>query len=198
MAYLSPLPPPSAEEARVTHVRASMFRGMRQVAEAADGEGGWERLVACLSDDARAAFQAGLDSFRWIETPSVNALAAAHEARFGPASIGARARAAVQEQLRGSHPGILNLVDAAEFLQQSPTIFRFYYRGGRADLDELGPGRALISIHADGLFPSWYTTSCPVWLGGALELAGASGVSVRHHPPKEGPRHRYELGWVVG
>ena len=65
-------------------------------------------------------------------------------------------------------------------------------------VDAIAPGRALISIFAEGLFPSWYAISCPTWLCGALGFAGASHMEFRHHPPLEGARHRYELTWQEG
>lgn len=198
MTNLRPLPPPSAEEARVTHFRASLLRGMQLTSELRDGDGGWERLVRSLPEATGAVLRQGLDSWRWIETEHVNVLALAHEARFGAATVSERALAAVREQLKGSHPGILAFLDPREIVEQTPTIFRFYYRGGCAVLDEVGPGRALVSVFAEGLFPSWYSISCPTWLCGAVSLAGASKAEFRHHPPVEGIQHRYELCWDEG
>lgn len=198
MSNLRPQPPPASAEARVTHVRASLLRGMQLMAEARDGTGGWARMVESLPESSRRVFQQGLESFRWIETEHVNALALAHEARFGAATISERALAAVQEQLKGSHPGILEILDPAGIIQQASTIFGFYYKGGRVDVDEVTRGRALISVFAEGLFPSWYTISCPTWLCGAVGLAGASHAEFRHHAPVEGARHRYELLWREG
>jgi len=195
MSNLRPIPPPSLDAVRVTHVRASLLRGMQLVAEAREGEGAWEWLLESLPEASRGVLRQGLDSFRWIETEHVNVLALAHEARFGAATISERALATVREQLKGSHPGILTILDPAGIVQQAPTIFGFYYKGGRVDVDEIGPERALLSIFAEGLFPTWYTVSCPTWLCGAVGLAGATHTEFRHHPPVEGARHRYELVW---
>jgi hypothetical protein len=176
-------------------MRASLLRGITIAAEARDGEGGWARLVESLPEDSRQIFQQALDSYRWIETTHVNAMAQAYEARFGRETVPDRAMIAVQEQLKVSHPGVLELLDPLGFIQQAPALFGIYYKGGRLDVDEVVPGRALISIFAAGLFPSWYTHSCPTWICGALGLAGAARAEFRHHPPAEGFRHRYELRW---
>lgn len=195
MTQSRPQPPPSPDEARVTHIRASLLRGLQVVAEQKGGPGAWEALVDGLAAEVRAVFREELGGLRWIETAHLNALVAAHEARFGAAVASERAIAAVREQLRGTHPGILDVLDATGLVAQAPTLFRLNYRGGRVDVDEVAPGRALLSVFADGLFPAWYTTSCPTWVCGALDLAGAREVAFTHHPPVEGNRHRYELRW---
>lgn len=195
MTQSRPQPPPSPEEARVTHIRASLLRGMQLVAEAKGGPGAWEALLDTLPAAVGADLREGLGGLRWIETAHLNALVAAHEARFGTAVASERAIAAVREQLRGTHPGILDVLDPAGLVAQAPTLYRLNYRGGRVDVDEVASGRALLSVFADGLFPGWYTTSCPTWICGALDLAGAEAVAFTHHPPVEGNRHRYELRW---
>jgi hypothetical protein len=168
---------------------------MQVVAENKGGPGAWEALLDGLPPEVGEAFCEGLGGLRWIETAHLNALVAAHEARFGAAVASERAIAAVREQLRGTHPGILDVLDAGGLVAQAPTLYRLNYKGGRVDVDEVAPGRALLSVFADGLFPGWYTTSCPTWICGALDLAGAKDVAFTHHPPVEGNRHRYELRW---
>lgn len=195
MTQSRPQPPPSPDEARVTHIRASLLRGLQVVAEKKGGPGAWEALVDGLAPEVREVFREELGGLRWIETAHLNALVAVHEARFGLAVAGERAIAAVRDQLRGTHPGILDVLDATGLVAQAPTLYRLNYRGGRVDVDEAAPGRALLSVFADGLFPAWYTTSCPTWICGALDLAGAKEVGFTHHPPVHGNRHRYELRW---
>lgn len=191
-------PPPSPEESRATHVRAAVLRGLQVVAEKKGGPGAWEALLDTLPEAARDVFREGLGSTRWIEIRHLNALVAAHEARFGTAVAGERAIAAVREQLRGAHPGILDVLDPTSLVAQAPTLYRLNYRGGRVDVDELGTGHAILSVFADGLFPGWYTIACPTWICGALDLAGAKDIAYVHHPPVDGNRHRYELRWREG
>jgi hypothetical protein len=196
MTQPRPQPPPSPEEARVTHIRAAVLRGLQVVAEKQGGAGAWEALLDTLPPATRDVFRGGLGSTRWIEIPHLNELVAAHEARFGAAVASERAIAAVRAQLLEAHPGVLDVLDPTGLVAQAPTLFRLNYRGGRVDVDALAPGHALLSVFADGLFPGWYTTSCPTWICGALDLAGAKDIGFTHHPPVEGNRHRYELRWV--
>lgn len=179
----------------MTHVRAAVLQGLQVVAEKKGGAGAWEALLDGLPPEVGAVFREGLGSTRWIEIPHLNALVAAHEARLGVAVASERAIAAVRAQLKDAHPGVLDVLDPTGLVAQAPTLYRLNYRGGRVDVDEVETGRALLSVFADGLFPGWYTTSCPTWICGALDLAGARDIAFVHHPPVEGNRHRYQLTW---
>lgn len=189
-----PPPEPSAAEATVTHFRASLFRGVIAQAQGAGPEA-WEAYLQALPPTARRVFAQPLGLFQWIETGQVNALMAVHEQRFPPHLAEARVSTTVEEQLTVAHAWLLKLLSPETLLQQAPTLFRFYYRGGVCRVEHLGSGHGTILIWATGLFPSWYTHSLPIWVRRALTLTGGQDARVEHHPPLEGCCHRYRVHW---
>lgn len=189
-----PPPDPTPEEATVTHVRASLLRGLHKDM-ARRGGTAWDDLVDSLSPMGREVFRQMPGSFSWVETARVNELVMAHTALAGREGAIARTRATADEQLTVLHAWILKLLSPATLIHQGPTLFKFNYRGGVVRLDGFTPGRARISIWALGLFPDWYSHSVPQWLNRALELSGGGACAVIHAPPEEGFRHRYEMRW---
>lgn len=188
------LPEPSREDATITHVRASLLRGLHKDMVRRGGTA-WDDLVDGLSPMGREAFRQMPGSFAWVETARVNEIVTAHTALAGEEGAIARIRATTDEQLTVVHAWILKLLSPKSLIHQSPTIFKFNYRGGAVRLDEVADGRAAISIWADGMFPEWYTHSVPHWLNRALELTGGGVCSVDHTPPESGCRHSYALTW---
>jgi hypothetical protein len=194
MNDLEPLDP-SPEEAAVTHIRASLLRGLHQDMLRRGGTA-WDDLVDGLSPMGREVFRKMPSSFSWVDAARVGELVTAHTALAGEAGAVERIRATAEEQLTVVHAWILKLLSPATLINQSPTLFKFNYRGGVVRIEDHVPGRARISIWAAGLFPEWYTHSVPQWLKRALELSGGGTCSVTHEPPEDsGCRHRYELSW---
>lgn len=185
---------PTPEEATITHVRASLLRGLHKDMLRRGGTA-WEDLVDGLSPMGREVFREMPGSFAWLETARVNEIVRAHTALVGEAGAVARIRSTAEEQLTVVHAWLLKLLSPATLIHQGPTLFRFNYRGGVVTLDEFRPGCAELSIWAIGLFPEWYTHSVPQWLTRALELSGGGLCTVTHQPPVEGYHHRYALKW---
>lgn len=185
---------PAPEAATITHIRASLLRGLRKDM-AQRGGTAWDDLVDSLSPAGRDVFREMPGSFSWLETVRVNELVTAHTALVGEQGAIDRIRLTVDEQLTVIHAWMLKLLSPATLLHQGPTIFKFNYRGGVVQLDDIRPGLAHMSLWALGPFPEWYTRSVPQWLKRALELCGGGPSEVLHEPPSEGYRHRYELSW---
>ena len=188
-------PEPSHEEATITHVRASLLRGLHKDM-ARRGGTAWEDLVDGLPPMGRETFREMPGSFAWLETARVNELVMAHTALVGESGAVERIRSTTDEQLTVIHAWLLKLLSPTTLIHQGPTLFRFNYRGGVVNLDDFQPGSAQLSIWALGMFPAWYTHSVPQWLNRALELSGGGECSVAHQAPEEGYRHRYELKWT--
>lgn len=193
--HAHPLPEPTPEEATVTHLRASMLRGLHKDVLGRVGEAGWIAFTERLSPATRLVFREMPGAFTWVGTSQVNELVLAHQAWVGEDAAPGRARSAAEEQLTVAHAWLLKLLSPGTLVHQGPTLFRFNYRGGVVRLDDLAPGFGHISIWALGLFPAWYTHSVPNWLARALELCGGSDCSVVHQAPAEGYHHRYEIRW---
>lgn len=190
------LPEPSREEATITHVRASLLRGLHKDMVRRGGTA-WDDLVDGLSPMGRDTFRTMPGFFSWVESARVNELVTAHTALVGEAGAVARIRATTDEQLTVIHAWILKLLTPKTLIHQGPTLFKFNYRGGVVRLGEVEDGQATLTIWAEGMFPEWYTHSVPQWLGRALELTGGGACAVTHHPSQNDARHDYELTWTA-
>ncbi len=186
---------PSLDEATITHVRASITRGLQRRAMATGPET-WNQALEGVSAPCRAVFSRPLGLFQWVEVPLVNEIALAYNRMTGGEDLGLRAALTAEEHLTVSHPWLLKLLSADMLVRQGPTMFHFYHRGGVVRADSLRPGQGIFSIWATGLYEGWATTAIPAWLKRALELTGAAPASVEHLPPPPGSlRHRYVLRW---
>ncbi len=159
------------------------------------GQAAWEALLAEVSPACRATFAEPLSTFRWIEVPMHNELTLAHLRRVGPETIAQRGQATADMHLRQSHPWLLKLLSPETLVRQSPTLFRFNYKGGLIRVDDLNRQDGHFSVWAEGLYPEWYSIALPAYVARALELAGAGTVTFTHAPPEAGFRHRYHLRW---
>ena len=160
------------------------------------GEKAWESLLAQVSAPCREAFSQPLSTFRWIEVKLLNELTLAHIGHANEQSISARATSLADDHLRVSHPWLLRLLSPETLMRQSPTLFRFYYRGGVVRLDDLNASEGTVSLWAHGLYDQWYTLAFPSYMARALEITGKVGVQVEHVAPQEGSfHHRYLVRW---
>lgn len=187
-------PEPTYEQALVTHIRASTLRGLFREIDAR-GPAVHAELVDALSEPARLVFQELPGPFQWVETPLINELTTAFEARFGLDHVERRVQYTAQQQLTVIHAWMMKLLSPETLFHQAPTLYRFNYRGGAARAEVIRPGFAQVSIWSRGLYPSWYTHALPSWLAGALRLVGAASAQVLHLPPGDGYHHRFEATW---
>jgi hypothetical protein len=190
------LPPPhSGPGTEITHVRASMLQGTRNFVEGMGGAPAWQDLLDQLSPEARRSFDHELGTFEWLETPHVNALLAAFEARYGLETAPARVGATVEQELKVAHPWLLSLLSPTTLLLHGATLFRFYLKGGGLEVERLESCFCLLVVRGSGLHATWFSHSLPAWILRALELVGGQAPAIRHVPPVEGCTHYYEVRW---
>lgn len=188
-------PEPSPEEALISHLRASLFIGVKKQALHAGGPEAWRELVESLSPAAREVFSRSLRIFEWVEAPQANELMERFTARFPEGDAAGRIRATADEQLTVLHSWMLKLLSPETLIYQTPTIFKFNFRGGVVRLEHLEPGHGVISVWATGMFPGFFDHSLRFWLIRALELTGGTDIHISHEPQVTGWRHRYDLKW---
>lgn len=191
----APFVEPTEAEAAVTHFRASLLRGLKAHTLQAGGPEAWRDLVDSLPPTARETFQQELSVFHWVPTEEVNALMSAHLARYGEDAASDRLRHTVQDQLTVVHAWLLKLLSPETLVHQAGTLFRFNYRGGLAQVEEVRAGHGTLRIWAKGPIPHWATHSVPLWVEHGMTLAGGRNLRVVHDPAPDGYRHRYEITW---
>ncbi len=188
-------PEPTPEEAAVTHVRATLLRGLYKDTLSRGGEAAWQELVSGLSPAGQELFRVLPSSLTWVPVDRVNELAIAYaDFILGHGHVGL-GRATAEDQFTVVHVWILKLLNPGLLVRQTPMIFRMDYQGGVVRLDNCEPGRARLSAWVTGLFPEWYTHATPRWLARGLELSGGGRCAVIHRPPELGYHHIYELSW---
>ncbi len=201
----SPQPAPSAslskfslELATVTHGRGLHCDTLRQVCLKNCGPEGWDEVLGRLSPPAREVFQDTLGNFAWVPIAFVNELEVAFSQMKQEGRPFYQGQAIADEQLKVAHPWLMKLLNPEALVQQAGTLFRFYYKGGVLEIDEVSKGHGLASIWALGMPEGWYVSGIPGWFTHALRLAGAQRVDIQHEGPPVGSdpwRHRYSMLW---
>ncbi len=105
--------------------------------------------------------------------------------------------ASAEKNLSGVHKDFLTVGDPHAFLAKAPVIYSFYYDQGRREYEKAGPKEAIL-VTRDA--PSFSVADCLTvvgWHRRALEMCGATGVSVVEEEcrAKEGAVCRYRLRW---
>src|SRR5690348_8586411 len=93
---------PSPEDATVTHIRASLLRGLHKDMLRRGGTA-WDDLVDGLSPMGREVFRQMPGSFSWLEAERVSEIVMAHTALVGEVGAVERIRATAEEQLTVVH-----------------------------------------------------------------------------------------------
>jgi hypothetical protein len=178
-----------------------MTRQVRDAVMKAGGAPAWEALLASVSEPCRLTFSKPIGLYEWIPAEHSKELSLAFMATADPDYTYQRGVDSAKEHLTVVNRWILRLISPGFLIQNMPRLFAFNYRGGQVVIDRIGTGSASVSLWADAFYPIWYERGLPGWLMGALELAGAKGVSIRYVPPEgEGLlafRHGYEIRWLA-
>ena len=184
------------EEARVTHLRASMARMVRAAASAAIDLETWTRLLATMDPEARALAEADQTLPEWVPVEAVMAWVATFSKYSRQEARGSRL---ADELLDHAHPWIPRALDPALAVEAMPRIYQHYHKGGATRLEELVQGRAVLDVWAFVPFPGWHDVFIPSIFLRAMQRCGAEDVTVRILPPGGGDppyRHRYEMTWT--
>jgi hypothetical protein len=181
------------------HAKGSTFHTTVDFIRVEYGDAILERVLRDVSPEARATI-ANAAATDEVEYDHLQELWTATDALVGTADPGWMERAgAFSIGLRGAqmYGGILRKKDPTEFLTQSISLFKLYYRPGDIELVEHMPGRAVLRLVG---FESRTTLFCRRQTGGltkAIELAGGDHAETRHvRCELEGDAYcEWELTW---
>lgn len=189
------------EDLRVSHVRGPVTQQIRQAAVRAGGQPVWESLLSQVSEPCRELFSSPIGSYEWVDADLAAEMNSAFLKVKGLDWIHSRGRNAAREQLLTVHRWLIKLASPEFLLSNTPRILGLYYRGCRSAFHQAGAGEATLNLWAHGYYPEWYSHGLMGWLQGALELSGARGLHVHHHPPAgqglDSVRHQYQVTWDV-
>lgn len=182
--------------------KGSVIRSTLQFLRTVPGDDVVERVMARLGADARSHIERA-DATAEVPYPLVRALWQAADDVVRPHDpewmerAGAFSIRSTGVQL---YSGILRKSNPIEFLTQSVSLFRLYYRPGDMEVVYEAPGTAVLRLVG---FDALTTLFCRRQTGGlscALTLAGGAKPRVRHvRCAIEGDAFcEWELGWGVG
>jgi hypothetical protein len=189
---------PTAEAAKITHFRSSLFIGMRHAIQTQLGQDQWIPFLESLHEVERKALNRHWGSADWVPTQVIVTLFEQFKAYTGRELSPERGAAYAQEQLTRTHRWLMKFTKPDLFLRQAPRMFAFYHRGGLVHLDEIHSGYANLSLWADISYPQWLESVLPIWARRALELSGAKEVEIRYEAPNASAspfEHHYHLKW---
>ncbi|HJW08411.1 MAG TPA: hypothetical protein VJ483_02185 [Holophagaceae bacterium] len=188
----------SIEAATITHGRGLLPDTLRQVCLKRYGPEGWEEVLSRLSEAGRRTFREPVGDFAWVPIALINEL----EVVFGDMKKEGKpfhqGEALAEQQLRVVHPWLMKLLNPEMIVRQAGTLFRFYYKGGVLEIEEVSRGHGTASIWALGQPSGWYVSGAAGWFSQALRMAGAQKIDISHEEPPVGGdpwRHRYTVLW---
>jgi hypothetical protein len=164
------------------HAKGSTFHTTVDFIRAEYGDAILARILEDLSPEARATVTSAAATDE-VDYEHLQELWTATDVMVGVADPGWMERAgAFSIGLRGAqmYGGILRKKDPTEFLTQSISLFKLYYRPGDIELVEHVTGRAVLRLVG---FESRTTLFCRRQTGGltkAIELAGGDHAVTRH------------------
>lgn len=183
----------------ITQERGQLVRHLRAIVERTRGPEGWAKLLASVSEPCRLAFDGNIGVFEWVDARLATELSMAFNEGSGEAFTADRGREAAREQLTTVNRWMLRFLSPSFLLSNFSQFFRFYFMGGRIQVEHEGGDTALIHIWAIGLYPDFWASGAPGWLEEALRMTGCQEVEVRYEAPSgRGPEachHRYHLIW---
>jgi hypothetical protein len=180
---------------RITRERGPMTRQVRDAVLRAEGEAGWQALLATVSPACRERFLKPVGYFEWVESELALELHEAWRLHQGQESMGQRGRDAALEILGGAHRWLLKVSTPGFLVQAFPKLFAFYYQGGRVEVEALTDRSARICLWGSGYPEAWFREGVSAWAQVALEMTGAQ-PSVRYEPPADTAQpHRYHITW---
>jgi hypothetical protein len=163
------------------------------------GKDGVGKVLARLDQVDRTALELILP-IRWYSFDLGERMDAAIVAALGngdPRFFERLGSASAERNLLSVHKGFLRPGDPHAFLRNAQVIFRTYYEIGRRDYEMTGPTSAVLTTHDAEAFSTPDCLTIVGWHRKALEMCGATGVSIRETEcrAKGGSVCRYEVSW---
>jgi uncharacterized protein (TIGR02265 family) len=166
------------------------------------GAGAWEKVVASLPAEDRAALGDLILAAKWypfelgerIDRAIVNVLGKGREKIFE--DIGAKS---ATRSLIKVHKSFLTPGDPQAFLSKADVIYKFYYDTGRREYASTGPTSGVLTTHDAKTFSVPDCLTVIGWYRKALEMCGARNVEIVEEEcrARGGSVCRYRVKWSM-
>ena len=165
------------------------------------GDGAWARVLGSLPAEMRSTLGMILPT-SWYSFELAKAVDDAIVQVLGRGDrrvfedIGA---ASAEKNLKGSHRHFLERGDPQAFMAKAAVIYGFYYDTGRREYQPTGPDSGIMTTWDAETFSAADCLTVIGWYKRALELCGASGVTMTEETCRatQGPCCRYVVRWAT-
>jgi len=181
-------------------VKGSVLLARRAFVERHFGAGAWERVLAALPAEDRAALRGMVLHVGWfpfrlgesLDATIVRVLGDGQASLFE--QIG---RTSARENLAGAHKSFLVPGDPQKFLAQTGEIYSFYYDTGRRSYQASGPTSGVMTTYDADAFSAPDCLTVIGWHKEALAQCGARDVRITEETcrARGGEYCRYRLEW---
>lgn len=163
------------------HVKGLVLKSRVEYVQKSFGDGGWDRVMAALAPEARAALKDGVLVSSWYPISVYVKMLCSIDQTFGKGDLALcreMGRYAAQVALSGVHKSFYREKDVQFVNRMTPVIWKQYYDSGEMTTESAGRGRAIIRIRG---FAEPHPALCQAtlgWLEGANKTWGIEGVKV--------------------
>ena len=162
-------------------VRGSVLRARKLFCEEHFGSGAWDKVLEVLPEPDRVELRGILLPAGWFPFEISERLDQAIVSMLGkgdPKVFEEIGRKSARENLTGVHKSFLRPGNPQAFLDQTKTIYKFYYSTGSREYAPTGPNSGVITTEGAETFSAADCLTIVGWHKEALEMCGAKDVSI--------------------
>lgn len=188
---------------RLAHIAGNVLISRLAFARARLGLDGFERVLGTLPDADQVIFRGRIFEAGHYPIALNHRLDAALAAALAPndpkriyVELG---RASAENNLRGPHLTFLQPGDPQRFLANAKYIYKFYYAVGYRTYERTGPTSGVLKTFEAESVTAEDCMTVVGWHERALELCGASAVSIQEPLCRAGgaPHCEYRIRWSM-
>jgi uncharacterized protein (TIGR02265 family) len=164
------------------------------------GEEAWSRVVASLPDEDRGVFGGRILNISWYDFAQANRLDEAIVNVLGAGNtrlFREMGRVSALENLSTVHANLVTPGDPHAFMNKAQVIYGFYYDVGHRTYEQTGPKQGVLTTHGAETFSIADCATVAGWYEQALEMCGASNVTVKERKcrARGDDACEYEVSW---
>ena len=183
-------------------IRGTVLHARKSFVEEHFGAEAWKKVVAVLSEESRMVYEGLIISAGWypfsvgedLDKAIVEVLGKGDTKIFE--EIG---KQSAQENLTGAHQTFLAQGNPHNFMEQSNTIYQFYYDTGRRTYEKTGPTSGVMTTFDAETFSVPDCLTVIGWYKEALKMCGAKNVEMVEETCRAqgGDCCRYKVQWEM-
>lgn len=162
------------------------------------GTEGLQRWLEALAPASRAIHQGTILTNAWypFEDGLLGPMKAMDRMFYQGRAEGAwrQGRYTAEKNLHGIYKVFVKVANPQFLIRNTASLWHTYYDGSQAEVSDIGPGRAVLTLTGIETASLDYDHSVGGWVERALEICGCQRITVAISNPAPGTT-RYEVGW---